>query len=398
MHNFKYIVIGKGLIGSAATRYLSNYSDGVAVIGPDEPANKKTHDGVFASHYDQGRLTRIVGRDIIWSKIARRAINNYRMLEQRSGIKFHHPVGLLVADHPGMAPDRDNTWLHTAQLERVAISYYEPGDLTWQERFPFIRFPVTRSVVHEPAPAGYIHPRQMLSAQLAVAEQQGATIIRDIVSRVQQDGDGVDVSTAKGNRYRAERVLVAAGGFSNFHNLLPRPIALKLKTETIILGRVSESEAERLRNMPVIIHSIEDDELNNIYMVPPVRYPDGHYYVKMGGSTIADQSPTTLQEVQHWFREGNSDIMKEAMERGLRSVLPNVEFLSTDTKRCLFTITPSTFPSIDAVDERIFVATGGNGKSAKGSDTLGALAAGLLHDGSWLPNIPRDPFRARYDW
>ena len=34
---FEYIVIGKGLIGSAAARYLSENSSRVALIGPDEP-------------------------------------------------------------------------------------------------------------------------------------------------------------------------------------------------------------------------------------------------------------------------------------------------------------------------------------------------------------------------
>lgn len=34
---YKIAVIGRGLIGSAAGRHLSIISDGIAVIGPNEP-------------------------------------------------------------------------------------------------------------------------------------------------------------------------------------------------------------------------------------------------------------------------------------------------------------------------------------------------------------------------
>lgn len=54
---FAYAVIGKGMIGTAIARYLSQSSDSV-VMGPHEPKNFATHEGVLASHYDSGRITR----------------------------------------------------------------------------------------------------------------------------------------------------------------------------------------------------------------------------------------------------------------------------------------------------------------------------------------------------
>ena len=58
MPDFKYIVVGAGMMGAAAARHLSVQTDGVALIGPDEPADRKTHQGVFSSHYDEARITR----------------------------------------------------------------------------------------------------------------------------------------------------------------------------------------------------------------------------------------------------------------------------------------------------------------------------------------------------
>ena len=53
----KIMVVGCGLFGSAATRHLSERTDGVVCIGPKEPKNRQDHNGVFASHYDEGRMT-----------------------------------------------------------------------------------------------------------------------------------------------------------------------------------------------------------------------------------------------------------------------------------------------------------------------------------------------------
>ena len=44
---------------------------------------------------------------------------------------------------------------------------------------------------------------------------------------------------------------------------------------------------------------------------------------------------------------------------------------------------PHTKPYVDQVAERVFVATGGNGSSAKCSDTLGWLAANLALGRPW---------------
>ena len=43
---YKYAVVGKGMIGSAAARYLSQWSEGVVLVGPDEPK------GEWAAHME----------------------------------------------------------------------------------------------------------------------------------------------------------------------------------------------------------------------------------------------------------------------------------------------------------------------------------------------------------
>jgi hypothetical protein len=44
--------------------------------------------------------------------------------------------------------------------------------------------------------------------------------------------------------------------------------------------------------------------LPGIYLLPPIRYPDGHYYLKMGGNTTADRTLSNLKEMQAWMADG----------------------------------------------------------------------------------------------
>ena len=77
-------------------------------------------------------------------------------------------------------------------------------------------------------------------------------------------------------------------------DLLPRKLALRVKSETIILAEVPHSEVERLETMPAVNVDYENELLSSIYMLPPIRYPDGRYYVKMGCNNVFDQTLSSL--------------------------------------------------------------------------------------------------------
>jgi len=84
MHDF--IVVGQGLMGAAAAKHLSSWGHCVALVGPGEPPDRQTHSGVFTSHYDEGRITRIIDPDLQWTQFAQRSIVCYCPLEQQSRI------------------------------------------------------------------------------------------------------------------------------------------------------------------------------------------------------------------------------------------------------------------------------------------------------------------------
>ena len=91
----KLAVIGRGMIGSAAARHLSKMGHDVALIGPDEPADFSRHDGVFGSHYDEGRITRSYDPQPFWRQMNRAAISRYGEIAAESGVAFYREVGAL---------------------------------------------------------------------------------------------------------------------------------------------------------------------------------------------------------------------------------------------------------------------------------------------------------------
>ncbi|RUV28396.1 FAD-dependent oxidoreductase, partial [Mesorhizobium sp. M1A.T.Ca.IN.004.03.1.1] len=78
----------------------------------------------------------------------------------------------------------------------------------------------------------------------------------------------------------------AAGAFSNFHALLPRPVDLRVMARTVVFYEIGEREMAVFGDMPSTI-VLGDREEDHIYILPPVRYPDGKTYLKLGGDTEA---------------------------------------------------------------------------------------------------------------
>ncbi len=140
----------------------------------------------------------------------------------------------------------------------------------------------------ETSPSGHIDPRRLIRAQLAVIERRGGIVIRDCVTELRDGPGAITIVTAGGTRLQARQVLVAAGAFTNLTRLVSRPPALILKSETVILARVSAAEAARLRALPSLLYEIDTPEVEGIYATPPLRYPDGRHYLKMGCNLPAD--------------------------------------------------------------------------------------------------------------
>ena len=265
------------------------------------------------------------------------------------------------------------------------------GSNEMRELYPFLSLPDDCAGIRETETAGHISPRALVKAQTTVAEKQGAEIINAAVTKIDVQSSHVSVSTDDGQTHTAERVLVATGGYTTAMKLLPRPLATTVYARTILLIRVTEPAAEALQAMPTII-----DRYANSYILPPIRYPDGHLYVKIGIGTEADAQLATVDDLTNWFKSKGSERNRLELTdvfEGLIPVLKECPDRHTDT--CVTTYSTSGLPYIDYIaGDRLAVAICGNGKGAKGSDDWGYAAARLLEGGDWDHPVPRYKLKA----
>ena len=369
---FEYIVVGAGMMGSAAARHLALMGKNVALIGPDEPADKAAHTGVFASHYDQARITRALDPDADWSRLAMQSIARYDEIEQAADHRFYQEVGSLIAG-PLAGPHGDFIGACEQVGKAHSIAFETCRDEILAEKFPYFSFPDEITGLYEAKGAGYVNPRDHVLAQIKAACRSGATLVRSEVVKLDETGDGVAVSCADGQQYHAEKVIVACGPFSKTKGLLAEPIKMTTFARTITFFEMDTDEAARLRNMPSLIY-VSPDGSTDIYALPPVKYPDGKCWLKLGGGPV-DMALETEGDLKNWFRSDGDAVERDALAGMLLEVMPDLKYKSITSGSCVTSCTPTGKPLIYAQSDRIIALTGGNGAGAKSSDEIGRLGA-----------------------
>jgi len=387
--DFKYIVVGRGMMGAAAAKHLAMQADGVAVIGPDEPENRKAHQGIFASHYDEGRITRTVDPDRDWALLANRSIARYAEIASESGVDFYTEAGCVVVAPAG--GDYVGDTRAAADSLKVDVQTLDAAVLA--QTFPYFSLPQGCEGVFQPKDAGYISPRRLVKAQSIIAEKRGATVIRDYVTAIRERGDTVAVITASGETITAEKVLLAAGGFSISENLLAETVDMAVYGRTVTLFEVSEEQAAAFAGMPSLIL---DAPSIDIYLLPPIRYPDGKLYLKIGGDPD-DYQLKTDAELRAWFRADGRPRARDHLMLIARRLIPELKPLSVSTASCVVSKTSSKHPMIGFTSSpNIAVLTGCAGTSAKSSDEIGRLGAELLLTGQIAPQGYRTDFKPSF--
>ncbi|MCJ7993358.1 FAD-dependent oxidoreductase [Rhizobium cremeum] len=375
---YRHIIIGRGMMGAAAARHLASQTDGVLLIGPDEPADAASHDGVFASHYDEARITRTIDPDPVWARLANRSIARYGEIARESGVEFYHETGCLIVGpkRGGADPYVGNI---CAAAEKLAVPTEILSDRALAEHFGYFRFGMGCEGVYEARNAGYVNPRRLVEAQSKLARKAGAELIADVAVAVREEDGGVVVTTAGGREVKGEKALVAAGGFSIAKNLLPRPLDLKVYGRTVAFFEIADADLDAYAGMPSLIHQPEEP-VDHIYLLPPVRYPDGRTYLKIGGDPD-DLRLATEPDIRAWFRGGGRESTRRHLKRILDGLVPGLVKAPVTMGACVTSFTPGNYPAIGFASDRIAVLTGGCGAAAKSSDEIGRLGAELMLHG-----------------
>ena len=388
-NHFSVIVVGKGLMAVAAARYLAERMERIALIGPGEPADFAAHDGVFSSHYDSGRITRVLDPQLIWAQLALNSIKAYAKIEERSGIQFYYPSGCLTAGPAGDSRMSDTIAVgHALNRKFDVVSGTE-----MRQRYPALCFPLEFTGIDERHPAGHVDPRAFVAASLAVGQQDGLHYVDAIVSEV-KPGKPATVQTRAGHCFTADTVVVAAGAYCN--PMLPERLHFTMAPRTVVMARVSGAEAERVAAIPSLIgrQAPGSTELDGFYSVPVMRYPDGHLYFKIGGSMADLVDTTSFEEVNNWFRTGGSEREVAALREVLNNIIVDFQPDGYEAKPCVINHTASGFPYVDEIAEGIIITSGGHGSAAKSANEIGRLGALLALGEAWPAEFSRESFKA----
>lgn len=368
-NNFDFAVVGGGLFGSAAARHLATQGKNVVLFAPEEPTEVSSHDGVFASHYDEARITRILDVDELWSDLARSSISSYKQIEHDSGINFHYSARYLFLCHEEI--DSINASARVGEAHNVAFELLDRVALN--ERIPYLDIKSGEKALLEPPPAGYVNPRALVRAQIKCTKSNGGHVINQMVSKVEEMPEGVRIITSTGENYSANNVLLATSIHTN--NLIDSPLDLTINGALIVFAKLSDSLIESLSDMPSISHRPASGI--NSYLLPPVTYPNGSTYIKIGLSN----STRTLREdkeVREWFRAGSDPNEEQIAKDAMTGLIPSLKNQPMHFETCATTHTASGYPYIGKISNRINVCVGGNGYGAKSSDEIGRLGASVL--------------------
>ena len=405
---FEAVVIGAGMFGSAAAKHLSHAGVDVAVIGPAEPAAGTAVDQhSFGAYFDEARITRRLGWDPVWQATDSTSLERFRAIEAESGIGFFHECGSLILMAKSIGR-RTADMLSQSEADSITVERNSADDLG--RELPELGLPPLPGGVeglYERKQAGYLNPRQLVRAQLALTENTGGQVLRGFVKAVEKDARTglwritIDQDGRVGE-IGAERLVVATGALTNQNNVLPPGIELAVHvfTEPNLLFEVSDDQLERFQVIPPVV-TIDPEDAGNenmsLYLLPPIRYPDGNWYIRIGpGMQPIVRELTDTREMVSWCtRQRITPEQHDFLSRMCAMLVPDLRPVSVREACCLIDKTPSRYPYIGHVgeDESLTVAVGGNGHGARGSDEIGRLAATVALGQPWNSAVAQEVFR-----
>ena len=130
--------------------------------------------------------------------------------------------------------------------------------------------------------------------------------------------------------------------------------------------------------------------------MPPVLYPDGKYYAKIGHS-FGDSLPINKESLTLWFQSDGDSTRAEWLKDTMKNLLPGISFNSFSSKSCVTTKSPTGKQFIDQFeDTQIFSLLADNGNCAKSADEVGSIATEFLLNGRFPSKFKQEDFRLQY--
>ena len=355
---YDVIVVGLGIMGSAATYHLAKR--GQRVLGID----------TFPEGHNQGsshghhRLIRRSHTSPQFRPLIDRAFELWRTLEDESSQKIMSLIGEVSMNHE--AALNSAGWLGTDAEAEKHFELLDEGELRQQ----FSGFCLERGMTATyERDAGYLLAEVAMAAHLRQAERNGAVIHRpEEVTDRKVDGEGVRVGS-NGGTYTADRLVITAGPWAAEQL---RGLGLPLQVVRIVNAYYQPDRPD--------LWTAEKGAPNFTMNVP-----EGEYYgmpsiagrgLKIGRHDAGE--PTTARTIRREVGNEEVEYLRRVLDRYMPGASGPVELGIT----CMYTMTPDENYIVERhpIHPQVAYGCGFSGTGFKFSPVIGEILADLITD------------------
>ena len=357
---------------------------------------------VFGCHYDEGRITRTISEIETEQIFAYRSMPEYIHLERQSGIKIFSEVGFAVMGQNGDSSVGEYVKMADIFCEKNSVISEEINEKFVQQKWNYLVPPANCFGRYSKKYNGHISVRNLVTACQEVFMKSGGDRILSAASEIEKSEDGFKITLSNDEIITTKKIVLACGSFVNFFNLLPNKklLDLQLVGHTVMKFELNEQDSKTLSDFPSMMINPSPDSPSYLYILPPIVYPNGKCYFKLGHSVGPEYDSErigkrieTLEDAKQWYCQTDYPKARNHFRSYFSKLFPNINPVSEQLDYCVMALTPSGKQYIDFIEDGILLAAGGNGKSAKFGLEIGRVCAKSILKGEWDYDLNKEQFR-----
>jgi monomeric sarcosine oxidase len=371
--SYRHVVLGAGVIGTAAALRIAERNDGDVLVLEQY---RLGHDRGSSS--DHSRIIRHTYHSPAYTALTPHAYASWQDIEDRTGLELVLRTGGLDL-FEGSHGEQDLADYRTA-LDVAGIPYELLDSAEVRTRFPQWRIADDLTGMYQ-ADGGILNIRRAVAAQVSLARELGVTFADEVrVERIDRDGARLAIHTDRGV-VEADRITLATGSWAG--ELLP---------DLGVSWRITLSQEQVTYFSPVSVREFVPARFPVwVYHGPEIWY-GFPVYGEVAVKLARDLAKRTITPEQRSSEADPEEV--QLLAEFLSRHLPGAAGPQLFSKVCVYDMPPDKEFIVDLLpgDPRITVAIGGSGHAGKFGAFLGEVAADLATTGKTVH--PVSIFRA----
>lgn len=361
----RVIVVGGGIVGLSSAWALRRHGAEVTLIEQGPLPNP------LGSSVDQHRLIRYAyGAQTGYTRMVREAYHAWEAVWRDLGARLYAETGTLVLSGAG------DQWAaqSRAVLEAEEVEHLAFDAETVTGRWPMLKGDGLADAYYCPS-GGLLFAEAIIAALTVHLRDRGVTFLTNAAVRGIDAAAGA-VTLADGTRLEADRVLVAAGAWTN--RLLPElaPVSRPSRQVVVYLAPPADLVAAwHAAPMLLEIGAANDAAAKGFYLVPPRVTRDG----MRTGLKIGDHrfGPTADPGAD---REPRADEVDAILDNARHRIADLDQYRVTQAKTCFYDVEAEERFQFTRLGERGYAFCGTSGHGFKFGPIIGARLAAVLLD------------------